>query len=412
MTDRRDNLTAVKSPSGGVSARRRYDYTGGAGAPAAVPAEKTPAGVPARTVEAGSPGPAIAGVLVLAGAFLTLFRINISELMYVWSKDLSWSHGFAVPFLALLLVYLQCNEGRSAMTASKRLAGGLAGLGLIQLVASIADVGGASLSPVLRGTGLLTLLGAGLVVVTEEMVGWSRRHGLAPRPAVAVGLPILVFGVGAHVLFRVMGLQHMTNLSMLTVLDGAVLLVLGWDYMKLLWLPIGFLIFMINPPTTLYVRLTTPMQSIAAQAGVMLLPLLGISAERSGTVINIWMPQGGVEGLNVAEACSGVRMLLAFVALAVALAYTSRRPMWQKLFLACCAGPVAIACNALRVALTGVMYVRMGQAWGKGTPHEYLGFLMLVPALGMQLGIAWILDHIFIEDDGVPAAAVVGEGGR
>jgi len=418
MTERRDNQADI-APTGSIRARPRFDYTADARASVAAPAlDGGGAAAIAAPDDAARPAIRVTiAVLLLAAAFLILFRINVSELVYVWSKDLSWSHGFAVPFLALLLVYMQCSDGFRGMTLSVRIASALAGLGALQMVMSMTGLGGAALAPALKGTGLLTLLAAGLVLVTEVVVRWSRRHGLTARPAVGAGLSILVFGVAAHVLFRTMGLQHMTNLSMLTVLYGTVLLVLGWDYMKLLWLPIGFLIFMINPPTTLYVKLTTPMQSLAAEAGVLLLPLLGISAERSGTVINLWTAQG-VERLEVAEACSGMRMLLAFVALAVALAYTSHRPMWQKLFLACCAAPVAIACNALRVTLTGVMYVRLGKSWGEGSPHEYLGFLMLIPAMGLQLGIAWILDRIFVEEEDAvtdaPAAArpAVGEGGR
>ena len=44
-----------------------------------------------------------------------------------------------------------------------------------------------------------------------------------------------------------------------------------------------------------------------------------------------------------------------------------------------------------------------GTAYTKGTPHEMLGMLMLVPALGLQLLLAWVLDRIFIEDE-APAA--------
>jgi exosortase/archaeosortase family protein len=101
--------------------------------------------------------------------------------------------------------------------------------------------------------------------------------------------------------------------------------------------------------------------------------------------------------LNVEQACSGMRMLVAFFALAVALAYSTPRPIWQKLTLACCALPIAILCNGLRVTLTGVLAIYVHEDWAKGKAHEYFGLLMLGPALIMQLGVAWVLDRLFVD---------------
>jgi exosortase/archaeosortase family protein len=89
-------------------------------------------------------------------------------------------------------------------------------------------------------------------------------------------------------------------------------------------------------------------------------------------------------------------MLIAFVALAVVLAYSTRRPVWQKIFLTLSAVPVAVLCNSFRVTLTGWMWVH-APAYAEGAAHQYLGLLMLIPAMGMQLVIGWMLDRVFIE---------------
>jgi exosortase len=210
------------------------------------------------------------------------------------------------------------------------------------------------------------------------------------------GLGLFVFGVATHVLFLMTGQFHMSEMSLLVVGFGLVLFLLGVEHLKLLWLPIGFLAFMIPPPQALYVKLTTPMQYISAEAGVHLLPLMGITAEREGTQVKIFT-HGVWESLNVVEACSGVRMLMAFLALAVALAYTTSRPMVQKLFLAGCAVPIAIACNALRVTVIGVLFATANRDYARSSTHEYIGLLMLGPAMLMQIGVAWVLDRLFIE---------------
>jgi exosortase/archaeosortase family protein len=79
----------------------------------------------------------------------------------------------------------------------------------------------------------------------------------------------------------------------------------------------------------------------------------------------------------------------------VALGYSTARPMWQKVFLGVSALPIAILCNGLRVTLTGVLGARFGEEWARGATHETLGLLMLIPALFMQLGMAWLLDRQF-----------------
>lgn len=224
---------------------------------------------------------------------------------------------------------------------------------------------------------------------------WERLVAMKAKPSVVGGI-LMAYAAAAQILFSITGQTHMSNLTMLVMLLGAILLILGWDFLRSLWLPVCYLLFMINPPGSLYVKVTTPMQHWAATIGVALVKLFGVTAYQSGTTIFVETGREWSQ-LSVEEACSGIRMLLAFFALAVALAYTSSRPIWQKVFLSLCAAPVAIFCNALRVGLTGVLFVRVGPELARGSAHEWLGFAMLIPAMGMQMGIAWLLDHIFIE---------------
>ncbi len=229
---------------------------------------------------------------------------------------------------------------------------------------------------------------------------WETLSALKPRPA-PVGLLLLLIGVVSQVIFLVHGQIQFSHLSMFVVLFGGVLWLLGWEYMKILWLPICYLIFMINPPQALYVKLTSPLQEISASLGVHILPFFGINAFRTATQVHV---QSGTHWytLNVVRACSGIRMLTTFFALCIALGYSTTRPIWQKLLLAVCALPIAILCNALRVALSGVIYVTLGSEWARGSTHASLGLLMLIPAFLMLLGIAWFIGlverNLFVSD--------------
>jgi exosortase/archaeosortase family protein len=148
------------------------------------------------------------------------------------------------------------------------------------------------------------------------------------------------------------------------------------------------------------------MQMIAAELGVQMLPLVGGEGVRHGSVMEVTFGQV-TKPLEVAEACSGMRLLVAFFALAVALGYSSDRPMWQKVTLAVCALPIAVLCNGLRVMLTGYLVVNVSPSWGQGDAHGFFGLTMLVPAMLLQLAVAWVLDRLFIEvptaEEGRPA---------
>lgn len=223
-----------------------------------------------------------------------------------------------------------------------------------------------------------------------------------------VGAVILLLGTIGQVLFRATGTSHMSNLSMIVILLGAALWVFGWEYLRALWLPIFYLVFAINPPSTLYQKITEPLQRISASLGTWILPLLGVVGERHGTVIEVYY-RGEPTPINVEEACSGMRMLIGFTALAVLLAYSTHRPMWQKLTLALCAVPVAIFCNGLRVATIGLLVSRGDTSWARGEAHGIAGFFIMFPvAAVLLLLISWVLNKLFIE---VPDEVVEDRGG-
>jgi hypothetical protein len=61
--------------------------------------------------------------------------------------------------------------------------------------------------------------------------------------------------------------------------------------------------------------------------------------------------------------------------------------------------PIAIFCNVLRV--TGQAYLDRlaGPQWSESFAHQFVGVVMLVPAFLLILGVCWLLDHLFVDDD-------------
>ncbi len=311
-----------------------------------------------RWGELGLPGYVrIAIIAVLLGL---LFRSELQELVHLWLTDPSWSHGFLIPLFSLYFVH----QRRREILGLEYVRDPLAGL--------------------LRGGGS------------------GRLSANQTRPNY-LGL-FLLLGILAFYIFNVVspaGYAYFRPLSMIAAIGAVVLFLGGWRLVRYTWLPIVFLLFAIPLPRRYYVGLTMPMRQIAASVATALLNLLhGVDATASGVVIDIVYKGHRLEPpLDVAEACSGMRLMMAFLALGVAMAYLHYRPMWQRIVLLVSTVPIAILCNIVRVAVTGFIYVLAEPRYTQGIYHDMLGMAMLPLAFAFYGLLATFMASLFIEDD-------------
>lgn len=188
-------------------------------------------------------------------------------------------------------------------------------------------------------------------------------------------------------------------LSIIGAMLGLVLLLGGWGLLRVVWFPVLFLALAIPLPERLYVQLTFPLRQLASSAAAVIMPMLspGLFAEAQAVVIDYALPGRPPGQLNVEEACSGMRLMMAFVTLGVAMAYLGDRPWWQRLIMVLSCVPIALICNVVRVTSTGLLHIHGYEDWARGTPHELLGIAMLGLALGLYTLLGFVLSRIFVE---------------
>jgi exosortase len=205
------------------------------------------------------------------------------------------------------------------------------------------------------------------------------------------------------------GYAYFRPMSMIAVLGAVVLFLGGWALIKYTWLPIAFLVFAVPLPNRYYVGLTMPMRQLATKVAAALLNLVSqMEATASGVVIDvIYKGQRLEPPLNVAEACSGMRLLMAFLALGVAMAYLHYRPVWQRLVLLASTIPIAVFCNIIRVTVTGFIYILIHPRYAQGIYHDILGMAMLPLAFGLYGFLAWFMASLFVEETKVVEDIVV-----
>jgi exosortase len=102
-----------------------------------------------------------------------------------------------------------------------------------------------------------------------------------------------------------------------------------------------------------------------------------------------------------------MRLLMAFLALGVAMAYLHYRPLWQRIILLICTVPIAILCNVVRVTVTGFIYVLIHPKYAQGVYHDMLGLAMLPLAFGLYGFLAWFMSSLFIDESDVVTADIV-----
>ena len=231
---------------------------------------------------------------------------------------------------------------------------------------------------------------------------WHRRQDIAAvrvRPFV-LALPLMLVALLAQVIsFYLIGNYWLCQLCMIATLFFLVLYLTGLNIVRIVWLPIIYLALAMPIPGSLYTKVSLPLQKIAAQGSAVILRLFGVTVDVSHSHMSIWSVSGRWQELTVAEACSGMRSLMAYVALGVAWAYLEDRPVWQRVILVLAIIPVAVLCNVIRVAVTCTAYYQDKPEWGQDFMHTFTGMLMLIPALLMFALLGWALKRLFVDED-------------
>lgn len=262
-----------------------------------------------------------------------------------------------------------------------------------------------------------------LVPVISGYLLWREREALMSARARVFwpGLMPLVLGLLCYP-FMLLGIKnHMfAGASMILTLFGVVLLLAGPGVMRVAFLPIAYLAFGVTISEQVMIALTSRLQSIAASGGVLTINIIGqiygvfardtFFADRMGQSMTVVTPSGTQVPLEIAAACAGMRMVVAFAALAGAVALIQCRHWWQRTALLLLAIPVAVFMNVLRVAVLGLASMS-NPNFASGDVHMMIGTVILVPGLGLFMFIVWILNRsVTDEADRKQAGPVTLEG--
>lgn len=220
---------------------------------------------------------------------------------------------------------------------------------------------------------------------------WQLRDKIAAaqvRPSIA-GLAIIIFALMLHIIGTLLYIFSISGFSLWFLIIGIVLFLFGAEITRIVWFPLAFLGFMFPLPMAVIGTIAFPLKIFAAKAGVWIVSMFGIAVHGEG--FNIFIPAGH---LLVGNPCSGLRSLIAFMALGAIFAYTTPVSILRKIFLFVLAIPIALISNIIRVPIL-ILASEFGglEAAAPGTMvHTGSGLLVFVIGFVLLFAVARVLE--------------------
>ncbi len=211
---------------------------------------------------------------------------------------------------------------------------------------------------------------------------WQRRHELAlvePRayfPGLAfVGVAALGWLIG-----EAAGVSLIRHAALVAMIQATVLAILGPAVFRALLFPIFYLIFLIPVGD----EIVPAMQTLTAKMTMALLDTAGVPARIDGVFITT--PSGWFE---VAEACAGVKFLVAMIAYGALVANVCFR-RWSRriIFMGVCFAAPILA-NGVRACGTIYAAHLTSVEAATGFDHIIYGWVFFAAVMIVVMGAAW-----------------------
>ncbi len=217
---------------------------------------------------------------------------------------------------------------------------------------------------------------------------WRRRELIRAEPLGSANVGLVVFAVALGI-FQVGSLSGETFFSRLSfplALLGIALFLAGPRLAGHVWPAIAYLLFMIPFPYLTFKAVTYQSRLFEAGLTAKALRWLGVPMLQEGVMLHL--PSVTLE---VADDCSGVRVVAALVALGTAYAQIQPRATWMRVTLTLAAAPLGLVSNIFRLVLTALGVYYLGPITLTSVFHRFGGTTVFLTTVVLLVGLDRLL---------------------
>jgi exosortase A len=228
---------------------------------------------------------------------------------------------------------------------------------------------------------------------------WQRVPEIRQLPpaAWAPGLAIVAAGAFSWLLGNAAGVAVARHLGLVLMLQGAVVSCLGPAVARGILFPLCYAFFLVPAGE----GLVPPLQTLTAQMCMVLLHIAGVPAHIEGVFISI--PNGYFE---VAEACSGVKFLIAMLAYGVLVCNVCFKSWRRRAVFMAAAIIVPVLANGLRA--WGTIYIAhlTSADFAVGFDHVVYGWIFFAIVIVILMGAGWPFFDRGVSEPWIDPAAI------
>lgn len=195
-------------------------------------------------------------------------------------------------------------------------------------------------------------------------------------------MALLVLAGVAWLLAQLSGTVVLSEFALVVMAQAIVVAILGVRAARVLLFPLAYLLFLVPMGDALI----PPLQSLTADFTVRLLKLTGIPVRSNGLVIFLpnmtWV---------VAEACAGVKFLIASLALGALLSEIFLRSWRRRIAFMILSAVVPILANILRAYVVVLIGYLSGDQKAVAIDHLLYGWMLFALVLAAMIAIAVVL---------------------
>lgn len=224
--------------------------------------------------------------------------------------------------------------------------------------------------------------GALVLLVSAYFTRRALRRNRTVSAPVNTALALLSGGAGLYLLGEALVARYLSALALILMAGGLIGFLSGRETLRRLAFPLAYLVFAV--PLPFVDSLAVTLGALMARWATLLAWALGVPAVSEGGRVTL-----PTCSLTVGAPCSGVRSLVALLALAAVWAYLVRGPWPARIALPVAALPLAALTNLLRV--TSLLWVadRRGAETALHYYHDFSGPVFFGLALIGLLGVSW-----------------------